>query len=151
MSIEAKLAELSLVLPPAVKPVAAYLPVRRSGDLLFVSGQLPMKDGKMMVTGKIPSSTGIDNAAHAAEQCVLNALAAVKAEIGDLEKIKGVVRIGVFVQSDHTFAEQHLVANGASELLGKLFGESGRHARAAVGVNSLPLNASVEVEFLFQL
>lgn len=150
-NIEAALAKLNLTLPPAVKPVASYVPVRRAGGLLFVSGQLPMKDGALLATGKVPSANSIDVAQAAAKQCVLNALAAAKAELGDLSLIESVVRIGVFVQSDDTFAEQHKVANGASDLLVEIFGDAGRHARAAVGVNALPLNAAVEVEFLFAL
>lgn len=148
---EAALAKLNLTLPTAVKPVASYVPVRQAGGLLFVSGQLPMRDGTLMATGKVPSAVSLENAQAAARQCVLNALAAVKAEVGDLSAITGVVRVGVFVQSDDAFAEQHRVANGASDLIVDLFGEAGRHARAAVGVNALPLNAAVEVEFVFAI
>ena len=151
MSIQHRLDQLNLTLPVAVKPVASYVPVRQAGQLLYVSGQLPMKDGAMMVTGKVPSNTSLQAAQAAARQCVLNALAAVKAELGDLDAIQSVVRVGVFVQSDDTFAEQHRVANGASDLLAEIFGDAGRHARAAVGVNALPLDAAVEVEFIFAL
>jgi enamine deaminase RidA (YjgF/YER057c/UK114 family) len=150
-NVEAALAKLNLALPPAVKPVASYVPVRIVGNLIYVSGQLPMKDGALLAIGKVPSANAIDAAQSAARQCVLNGLAAVKAEIGDLSRVESVVRIGVFVQSDDTFAEQHKVANGASDLLVEVFGDAGRHARAAVGVNALPLNAAVEVEFLFTL
>lgn len=146
------LRELGETLPTPPVPVAAYLPSMRSGNLLFVSGQLPMKDGNLLATGKVPSQVTLEQAQRAARQCVLNAVAILGAEIGnDFTKLKRVVRIGVFVQSDDTFSEQHKVANGASEFLQHLFGEIGRHARAAVGVNALPLNAAVEVEALFEL
>lgn len=150
-AVEAALARLGLTLPPAPKPVASYVPVRRSGSLLFVSGQLPIRDGTMLAVGPVPSAVTVDAAAHAARRCVLNALAAVKAEIGDLSLVRDVVRVGVFVQSDSGFGGQPEVANGASDLLTEIFGENGRHARAAVGVNALPRNASVEVEFVFSL
>ena len=152
MDIEAKLKSLGLILPPAPKPVAAYVPAVRTGDLVIVSGQLPMVDGKLIAIGKVPTVVGIDPAQLAAQQCVLNALAALRGIINDdWSKLVRAVRLGVFVQSDGTFAEQHIVANGASELLLELFGEAGRHARAAVGVNTLPLNAAVEVEAMFQV
>lgn len=148
---EAAVEKLGLTLPPPVKPVASYVPARRVGNLLYVSGQLPMRDGVLIATGKVPSTVAIEAAQQAARQCVLNGLAAAKAELGDLSAIESVVRVGVFVQSDDTFDAQHKVANGASDLLADIFGEAGRHARAAVGVNALPLNAAVEVEFIFAL
>lgn len=147
-----KLASLGLTLPPAPKAVAAYVPAIRTGNLVIVSGQLPLVDGQLTVTGPVPSHTPLDAAKQAAERCVLNALAAVDPLIdSDWSRLTRVVRVGVFVASDPTFTEQHLVANGASELLAKLFDEKGRHARAAVGVPSLPLSASVEVEFMFEV
>ena len=146
------LRELGETLPTPPTPVAAYVPAVRSGNLLFVSGQLPLKDGQLLATGKVPSAVALEAAQRAARQCVLNAIAILGAEVGgDFTKLKRVVRIGVFVQSDDTFAEQHKVANGASEFLQQVFGEQGRHARAAVGVNALPLNAAVEVECVFEL
>lgn len=152
MDIEAKLRELNLTLPAAPKAIAAYVPAVRAGELFIVSGQLPISDGKLLATGKVPSAVKIELAQAAARQCVLNALAALRGEIADdWSRLVRVVRLGVFVQSDDTFAEQHLVANGASELLQHLFGEIGRHARAAVGVNALPLNAAVEVEAMFHI
>ena len=149
--VEANLARLGLTLPTPPKPVASYVPVRRAGNLLIVSGQLPTRDGTLVATGKVPSATSLEQAQAAARQCVLNALAAAKAELGGLSAVRGVARVGVFVQSDDAFSEQHKVANGASDLLFELFGEPGRHARAAVGVNALPLNAAVEVEFTFEI
>ncbi len=146
-----RLKELSIVLPPQTGSFGAYVPVKRSGSLLFVSGQLPMKDGKLLATGQVPSRTDLETARQAARQCVINALAAVAGAEGSVDIITGVVRIGVFVSSDTAFTQQPQVANGASELLLEIFGETGKHARAAVGVNTLPLDAAVEVEFVFQV
>lgn len=151
MSIETKLAELGVVLPVAPKPVAAYVPAVRAGNLLFVSGQLPMRDGKLMATGKVPSAVTTEAAALAARQCAINVLAVAKAELGELTKIKRVVRLGVFVASEDAYTEQPKVANGASELMQAVFGEAGRHARAAVGTNVLPLGATVEIEAVFEV
>ncbi|MBL8849054.1 MAG: RidA family protein [Planctomycetaceae bacterium] len=151
-SLESKLASLGLRLPEAPKPVAAYVPAVRTGNLVFVSGQLPLTGGQLLATGSVPSAVLVDQAQEAAAQCVLNGLAILKAELGgDLSRLNRVVRIGVFVQSDNDFKDQPLVANGASELLERLLGDSGKHARAAVGVNALPLGASVEVEFVFEV
>ncbi|MFK5924034.1 MAG: RidA family protein [Verrucomicrobiota bacterium] len=152
MSIESKLEQLGLSLPEAPKPVAAYIPAVTSGKQVIVSGQLPMQNGELISTGKIPSQVSIEDAQAAARQCVLNALAVLKAELqGDLSRLVRVLRIGAFVQSDDDFYGQPQVANGASEFLLELLGDAGRHARAAVGVNALPLNASVEVEFTFEV
>jgi len=116
-----------------------------------VAGQLPMKEGKLLAVGQVPSRCSIEQAKAAARQCVINALAAIKAIEGTLDHIRGVVRVGAFVNSDATFTQQPQVANGASEFLLELLGDAGRHARAAVGVNTLPLDAAVEVEFIFEL
>jgi len=152
MNLKAKLADLGLTLPPAPKAVATYLPAVRAGEMIFVSGQLPMEDGQLTATGPVPSATSLDSAKEAARRCVLNALAAIDPLIDhDWSRLARVARVGVFVASDPTFTDQHLVANGASELLVEIFGEHGRHARAAVGVPSLPLGASVEIEFTFQI
>ena len=146
------LARLGLTLPPAPKPVAAYVPAVRTGNLIFVSGQLPMSAGALMATGPVPSKVSIEDAQKAARQCALNALAVVADQLGgDLSKVKRVVRLGVFVQSDDRFDGQPKVANGASEFMMEVFGEAGRHARAAVGTNALPLDACVEVEALFEV
>jgi enamine deaminase RidA (YjgF/YER057c/UK114 family) len=149
--ISDRLKELSIELPAVFGPFGAYVPVKRVGNLLYVAGQLPMKEGKVMATGQVPSRAGADAAKLAARQCVINALGAVQSVEGSIDKITGVVRVGVFVSSDSTFTQQPQVANGASELLLEIFGESGKHVRAAVGVNTLPLDASVEVEFIFQI
>jgi enamine deaminase RidA (YjgF/YER057c/UK114 family) len=152
MSIEARLANLGLALPAAPKPVAAYIPCVRTGNLVVVSGQLPMAAGKLLTTGKVPSVVDLEQAQECARQCVLNGLAILKEELqGDWGRLVKVVRVGVFVQSDDMFYEQPQVANGASQLLVDLIGEAGKHARAAVGVNALPLNAPVEVEFTFEV
>jgi enamine deaminase RidA (YjgF/YER057c/UK114 family) len=149
MNIEAKLAELGLALPAAPKPIAAYVPAVKTGNLIVVSGQLPMRDGKLIATGPVKN---IDDGAAAARQCALNGLAILKDQVGgDWARFVRVVRLGVFVQSVDGFGDQPKVANGASELMVQLFGEEGRHARAAVGVNALPLDASVEIEFVFEV
>lgn len=152
MSFEQQLAALGLTLPPAPKPVASYIPAVRTGNLVFVSGQLPFRDGQLMSTGPVPSACSVEAAQAAARQCVLNGLAVVGDQIGgDFSRVVRIVRVGAFVQSDDGFTEQPKVANGGSELLQQLFGESGRHARAAVGTNALPLGASVEIELLVEV
>ena len=151
MTLTEKLASLKIELPSVPGPFGAYVPARRSGNLLFIAGQLPMKDGKLLCTGNVPSQASIDDATTAARQCVINALAAARTVVPNIDEIAGVVRVGVFVSSDAGFTAQPKVANGASEFLLELFGDAGRHARAAVGVNALPLDASVEIEFVFEL
>jgi enamine deaminase RidA (YjgF/YER057c/UK114 family) len=152
MTLEEKLAALGHTLHEAPKPIAAYVPCVRTGNLVFVSGQLPLTGQTLLAKGKVPSQSTIDQAQAAAVQCVLNGLAILKAELGgDFSQLRRVVRIGVFVQSEDDFDKQSLVANGASELLERILGPAGKHARAAVGVNALPLNAAVEVEFLFEV
>ncbi len=152
MDLRATLASLNLTLPPAPKPAAVYIPVQQAGDLLFVSGQLPMRDGQLVAMGPVSSQVALEQAQLAAQQCVLNGLAVVDDHIGgDWSRLVRFVRLGVFVQSDRDFTQQHLVANGASNLLEKVFGDRGRHARAAVGTGPLPLNAAVEVEMIVQI
>ena len=152
MSFHDNLAALGLTLPPAPKPVAAYVPAVRSGNLVYVSGQLPMRDGTLMATGPVPSRCTLAQAQAAARQCVLNGLAVLGDQLGgDFSRVVRVVRVGAFVQSDDGFVDQPKVANGGSELLQQLFGEAGRHARAAVGTNALPLGASVEIELLVEV
>lgn len=152
MDLHAKLADLGLTLPPAPKPVAAYVPAVLSGRTVFVSGQLPIRDGDLLATGPVPSSATIEQARAAAAQCALNALAVVDHLIAsDWSRFQRILRVGVFVASDAQFRDQSKVANGASELLVELFGESGRHARVAVGVNVLPLGAAVEAEFTLEI
>ena len=151
-TVEQRLNYLGLTLPSAPKPVAAYVPAVRTGNLIYVSGQIPMSDGKLQFPGPIPSKVSVDQGQLAARQCVLNALAVIQQVTGvDLEDIRRVVRLGVFVCSDPGFAEQPKVANGASELLVEIFGDRGKHARAAVGSIALPLGASVEVEMIVEV
>jgi enamine deaminase RidA (YjgF/YER057c/UK114 family) len=148
MKLADKLASLGIVLPAVAGPFGAYVPAKRVGNLVYVAGQLPMKDGKPLAVGQVPSRCSVDKAKAAARQCVVNALASV-ATVVPLEQVAGVLRVGAFVSSDPTFTAQPQVANGASEFLLELFGEAGKHVRAAVGVNTLPLDAAVEIEFVF--
>jgi enamine deaminase RidA (YjgF/YER057c/UK114 family) len=149
MKLSERLASLNIVLPTAPAPAGAYVPAKRVGDLVFVSGQVPMKDGKLMAVGQVSSRCSVEQAKLAARQCVLQALAAASALPGGIDQLAGVARVGAFVSCDTGFTQQPQVANGASELLLEIFGEAGKHARAAVGVNVLPLDSAVEVEFLF--
>lgn len=148
---EERLAELGLAVPEVAKPVAVYVPAVRTGSYVFTSGQLPMRSGELMTTGKVGAEVTSEEAAECAQQCALNALAAVKAEIGDLALVKRIVKVVVFVASTPDFTGQPQVANGASELFGKVFGDAGVHARSAVGVSALPLDAPVEVEILVEV
>ena len=151
-TIESRLADLGIVLADPPEPVASYVPATRTGDLLVVSGQLPFKDGGLLATGPVPSAVSIEDAMEAARWCGINGLAVARAALdGDLDRIRRVVRLGVFVQSDDRFDAQPKVANGASDLMVEVLGDAGRHARAAVGVNALPLDTSVEVEFTFEV
>ena len=151
MSISARLAELSIALPAAPKPVAAYVPAVRTGNLIYVSGQLPLLNGQLMLTGAVNDAM-IENAQAAARQCALNGLAIVADQLGgSLDGVVRVVRLGVFVCCEAGFVNQPKVANGASEVLQQIFGEAGRHARAAVGSIALPLGAAVEVEMLVEV
>lgn len=151
MSIASRLAELSITLPAAPKPVAAYVPAVRTGNLIFISGQLPMQAGQLMMSGPVSAAT-IERAQAAARQCALNGLAIVADQLGgSLDRVVRIVRLGVFVCCEAGFADQPKVANGASEVLQQIFGEAGRHARAAVGSIALPLGASVEVEMLVEV
>jgi len=151
MSIQSKLAELGLTLPVAAAPVAAYVPAVRTGNLVFTAGQLPLVDGKIPFVGKVGSDVTPEQAKDMAQVCVLNALAAISL-VADIDQIERVVRVGGFVNGDPGFVAIPQVINGASELLIKLFGEvNGKHARTAIGVAELPLNAPVEVEMVVQL
>ncbi|GAA1799606.1 MAG: RidA family protein [Actinobacteria bacterium] len=148
-AVEDRLAEVGLTVPAVTPPVAAYVPAVRHGDLVFTSGQLPMVAGALAATGKVGDGEGLvtpEQAKELAQTCALNAIAAVKALIGDLDQVTQVVKVVGFVASDPAFSGQPGVINGASELLGKAFGDAGVHARSAVGVAALPLDAPVEVE-----
>jgi len=147
----ARLAELGLALPAVVAPLAAYVPTVRTGNLVYTSGQLPFVEGELPAVGKVGAQVSVEAAADCARRCALNALAAIAAEVGSLEEIVRVVKVVVFVASAPDFTSQAQVGNGASELLGEVFGESGRHARSAVGVAVLPLDAPVEVELVVEV
>ncbi len=151
MLIQDTLKQLGLEIPPVPAALAAYIPSKRSGNLIFTSGQLPLVSGKLRKTGKVGKDLSLEEAKEEAKQCVLNALAATLLHIDSLEKIKSIVKLGVFVAGTPEFSEQHLVANGASELLAAIFGEKGKHARFAIGVSSLPLDASVELEMVAEV
>lgn len=152
MTPQEQLKNLGLTLPEAPKPVAAYIPSVRTGNLLYISGQLPFRDGQLLAIGPVPSAVSIEQAQEAARQCVLNALAVLAEAVeGNLDRVRRIVRLGVFVASDTTFTDQPKVANGASELLQDIFGDLGRHARAAVGSIALPLGAAVEVEMIVEV
>ncbi len=148
--LDDRLAELGLLVPATSKPVAAYIPAVASGNLVYTSGQLPMVDGVLAVTGKVGAEVDAEQARQLARTCVLNGLAAARSAIGSLDRITRVVKVVGFVASDPSFTGQPGVINGASELLGEIFGEAGAHARSAVGVAVLPLNAPVEIEFVFE-
>ncbi|NGO53409.1 RidA family protein [Allomesorhizobium camelthorni] len=150
-TIEKRLSELGVTLPAAAAPAANYVPFMRTGNLVFTAGQLPLKDGKLQATGLLGRDVDIAAGKEAAKLCAINILAQAKAAIGDLEKIRRLVKITVFVASAPDFTEQHLVANGASDFLVEVLGEPGKHARAAVGTASLPLNAAVEIEAVIEV
>ena len=151
-AIEDRLTQLDIRLPDPPRPVASYVPASISGSLLYVSGQLPFRDGELHATGPVPRVTSIEEAMEAARWCAVNGLAVARQALdGDLDRLCRVVRVGAFIQSDDRFDGQPKVANGASDLLVEVLGDAGRHARAAVGVNALPLDTSVEVEFLFEI
>ncbi|HEV2504113.1 MAG TPA: RidA family protein [Mesorhizobium sp.] len=150
-TIEKRLSDLGITLPVPAVPVANYVPFARSGNLLLTSGQLPLKDGKLTATGLLGRDVDVAAGQEAAKYCAVNILAQAKAALGDLEKIRRVVKITVFVASTPDFVEQHLVANGASDLLATALGEKGKHARSAVGSVSLPLNAAVEIEAILEV
>jgi enamine deaminase RidA (YjgF/YER057c/UK114 family) len=149
--IEKRIIDLGFVLPETAKPLAAYIPAVQSGNLVFTSGQLPIIDGSLAETGKVGGSVSPERAKELATVCALNALAAVKTVIGDLDKIKRVVKVVGFVSSTPDFSGQPGVVNGASEFLGEVFGDKGIHARSAVGVAVLPLDAPVEIELIVEV
>jgi enamine deaminase RidA (YjgF/YER057c/UK114 family) len=148
---EERLAEAGLELPPVAAPVAAYVPAVRTGSYVYTSGQLPLRDGELIRTGKVGADVSPEEAYECARQCALNALAAVRSQVGDLSAITRVVKVVGFVSSVPTFTGQPQVVNGASELLGQVFGDVGQHARSAVGVPALPLDAPVDVELVVEV
>jgi enamine deaminase RidA (YjgF/YER057c/UK114 family) len=150
-SPEERLTELGLSVPEVAKPVAAYVPAVRTGDHIYTSGQLPMRSGELITTGKVGAGVSPEEAYACAQQCALNALAAVRSLVGELSAVVRVVKVVVFVASAADFTGQAGVANGASELIGQVFADAGSHARSAVGVAVLPLDAPVEVELVVEV
>lgn len=151
MPVEQKLKEMGLELPVGPKPLANYVTVVKTGNLLFLSGHLPMREGKVQYTGKLGRDLGVEDGYQAARVAALNCLASLKSEVGDLDKVRRVVKVVGFVNSAEGFTDQPKVVNGASDLLAEAFGEAGRHARSAVGVSELPANAAVEVEMIVEV
>ena len=149
--IEDKIKELGYELPEAPKPLAAYIPALIVENLIFTSGQLPSFKGELKFKGKVGSELSIEEGAKAAEICALNCLSVIKTVAGSLDKIEQIVKLTAFVNSADYFTDQPKVANGASELLGKIFGNKGKHVRSAVGVNELPLNAPIEIEMIVKI
>lgn len=149
-AVNARLAELGISIPAVTKPVAAYVPAVISGNLVFTAGQLPFVDGVLPATGKVGAEVALNDAVGYARTAVLNALAAAQSVIGSLDRVTRVVKVVVFVASSPDFSGQPAVANGASTVLGEIFGEAGAHARSAVGVAVLPLDAPVEVELILE-
>jgi len=145
MGIDSRLAQLGIELPPSPAPVASYVPVAVAGNLAFVAGQIPTEEGSPLHAGHVGGEVGLDRAQEAARRCALQALSALRAELGTLDRIRRIVHVTVFVASAPGFNDQPKVANAASEVLVEVFGEAGRHARVAVGVAELPLNVPVEV------
>ncbi|MBQ0708482.1 MULTISPECIES: RidA family protein [unclassified Ochrobactrum] len=150
-TIDSRLKNLGISIPEAAAPAANYVPFAQSGSLLLTSGQLPLEGGKLVHTGQIGDELTVAHGQAAARACAINILAQAKAALGDLGRIKRVVKITAFVASTPDFVEQHLVANGASDLLVAVLGDAGKHARSAVGVASLPLNAPVEIEAIIEV
>ncbi len=150
MSANQRISELGIVLPQVATPAGAYVPAVVSGNLVFTAGQIPLVDGKLAATGKVGKDLTAEQVKQIARICALNAVAAVKSVIGDLDRVKKVVKVVGFVSSDPSFTQQPAVVNGASELLEQIFGEKGIHARSAVGVAVLPLDAPVEVELIVE-
>lgn len=151
MSVDDRLRELGIELPPVAVPVASYVPVAVAAGLAFVAGQVPLEEGKPMVTGRLGDDLDTEEGARWARRCALQALAALRAELGSLDRIRRIAKVTVWVASTEGFTEQPKVANGASDLLGEVFGEAGKHARAAVSAPALPLGVPVEVEVVAEL
>ncbi len=149
--IEEKLKSLNITLPSAPKPAGSYVPVITSDHTVYVSGQIPIKDGKLAFKGKVPNDQSLEQAQEAAKLCALNALAQLKSELGSLDKISKILRVSGFVNSVPDFTEQPKVINSASDLLFEIFGEKGKHSRIAVGVASLPLGATVEIDMIVEI
>lgn len=151
MITEKRIEELGIDLPLASAPGAMYVPVKQLGSALFVAGQVPFVNGKLEISGKVGDTVSMDQAQDAARRCIVNLMAALKNYLGDLDKVKNITKIQVFVNSKTGFMEQHIVSNAASQLLFDVFGEKGRHARTAVGTNQLPMDAPVEINAIVEI
>lgn len=148
MSVQDRLEELGIELPPAARPVASYVPVTQGNGLAFVAGQVPIEDGKLLATGRVGESVSLEQGQELARRCALQALAALNDELGSLDRVRRILKVTVWVAAGEGFFDQPKVANGASDVLVEVFGEAGKHARAAVSAPSLPLGAPVEVEVI---
>lgn len=151
MTIDNKLKKLGITLAEAPKPLGSYVPCVQTGTLLFLSGMLPLREGKLIRTGRVGESVSLQDAQEDARQCVINALSVLKSHLGNLNKIKKCVKLNGYVASTQDFTEQPKVLNAASDLLFEILGEAGRHARSAVGVSVLPLNSPIEIDFIFEV
>ena len=149
--IEEKIKELGYTLPESAKPLAAYIPAIKTGELVFTSGQVPVVGGELKYKGKIGADLSVEDGQYAAIICALNGLSAIKGVVGDLNIIEQIIKLTVFVNSANGFTDQPIVANGASEFLGKVFGDAGIHTRSAVGVSELPINSAVEIEMIVKV
>jgi enamine deaminase RidA (YjgF/YER057c/UK114 family) len=148
VSVQDRLEELGIELPPAARPVASYVPVTQGNGLAFVAGQVPIEDGKLLATGRVGESVSLEQGQELARRCALQALAALNDELGSLDRVRRILKVTVWVAAGEGFFDQPKVANGASDVLVEVFGEAGKHARAAVSAPSLPLGAPVEVEVI---
>lgn len=151
MSFEEKLKQLGIELPELPKPLGSYVPFVRTGNLVFISGMLPLENGKLLFAGRVGERVSLDEAVQAARRSAINAIAVLRSAIGHLDSLKRCVKVTGFVASAQDFTDQPKVLNGASDLLFEVFGEAGLHARAAVGVHILPMNSPVEIEFIFEV
>ena len=149
--IDEKLALLGITLPTPPKPAGSYIPAVRTGNLIFISGQIPMQDGKVQFKGQVPTTISVEEAQRAARLCIINVLAQLKVELGTLDKILKIVKVSGFVNSSPEFYEHPKIINSASDLLFEIFGEKGKHARIAVGVSCLPLNSAVEIDLIAEI
>ncbi len=151
MSVEEKIREFGYELKEPPKPLASYIPVIKTGNLVFTAGQIPMSGGKLLFSGKVGKDLSLEEGRKAAELCAVNCLNVIKSEIGSLDNIERIIKVTVFVNSADGFTDQPKVANGASDFLVKIFGENGKHVRSAVGVNELPVDSAVEIEMIAEV
>ncbi|MCB0732409.1 MAG: RidA family protein [Ignavibacteriae bacterium] len=149
--IEEKIKELGHIIPEAPKPLASYIPVTKIGNLVFTAGQIPLKNGELQFKGKVGKNITLEQGVKSAELCTINCLSVIKLIVGNLDNVKKIVKVTVFVNSAEGFTDQPKVANGASDLLVNIFGENGKHVRSAVGVNELPIDSATEIEMIVEV